>query len=77
LQRKYVKRYKIRVLEERRQNARQNEGPLSGAERAGRSGERCKAAARGVNFGASTSTAEPAVPIDVNEMDSIDDVVSS
>jgi uridine phosphorylase len=36
LQRKYVKRYKIRVLEERRQSARQNEGPLSGTEQARR-----------------------------------------
>jgi hypothetical protein len=31
----------------------------------------------GVNVGASTSTAGPAVPMDVNDMDSIDDVVSS
>jgi hypothetical protein len=31
----------------------------------------------GFNVGASTSTAEPAVPMDVNDMDSIDDVVSS
>jgi hypothetical protein len=73
LQRKYVKRYKIGVLEERRQN----DGPLAGAERARRWRQRCKAVARGVNDGASTSTAEPAVPMDVNDMDSIDDVASS
>jgi hypothetical protein len=77
LQRKYVKRYKIRVLEEGRQIARQNGGPLSGAERAGRWRERCKPAARGVDVSASTSTAEPVVPTDVHDMDSIDDVVSS
>jgi hypothetical protein len=65
------------VLKERRQNARQNEGPLSGAERARRWIESCKAAAGGVNVGASTSIAESAMPMDVNDMDSIDDVVSS
>jgi hypothetical protein len=54
LQRKYVKRYKNRVLEERRQNATQNEGPWSGAERAPRWRECCKAAARGVNVGANS-----------------------
>jgi hypothetical protein len=64
------------VLEERRQNARQNEGPLSGAERARRWRLRCKAAARRFDIGASASTAEPVVPMDVNDMDSIDDVVS-
>jgi hypothetical protein len=77
LQTKYVKRYKIRVLEEIRQNSRQNEGPLGGAERARRWRWRSKAAASGANFAASTSTAGPAVPMDVNDMDSIDDVVSS
>jgi hypothetical protein len=77
LQRKYVKRYKIRVLEQWRQNVRQNEGPLNCAERARHWRWRCKAAARGVNVGASTSTREPAVPVDLNDMDSMDDVVSS
>jgi hypothetical protein len=61
LQRKYVKRYKIRVLEERRQNARQNEGPLGGAERARRWRWRCKAAARGVNVGANSSKEMPSI----------------
>jgi hypothetical protein len=58
------------VLEE----SRQNEGPMSGAERAQRWKWRCKAAARGVNVGASTATAEP---MDVDHTDSINDVVSS
>jgi hypothetical protein len=70
-----MERHKIRVLEERRENGRQNEWPLSGAERSRRWRERSKCAARGVNVGASTCTAEPAVPMDVDHMDSIDDVV--
>jgi hypothetical protein len=73
LQRKYVKRRKIGVLEERRQNY----GPLNGAERARRWRGRSKGAAHGVNAGASISTLEPAVPVDVDHMDSIDAVLSS
>jgi hypothetical protein len=49
------RKYKIPVSEEIRQNARQNEGPVSGAERAWRWRESCKSAKRGVNVGANSS----------------------
>jgi hypothetical protein len=48
---------------------------LSDAERSRRWRERSKVLRAASTFGASTSTAEPAVPMDVDHMDSIDDVV--